>query len=43
MSGLLDSYDCATRKGCRSMHLSLLAEVKLGVEAEDAMAQGHSA
>ena len=23
------------------MHLSLLAEVKLGVEAESAMAQGH--
>lgn len=41
MSGLLDSHDCATRKGYRSVYLSMSAEVKLGIEAEDAMAQGH--
>lgn len=40
MSGLLDSYECATRKGY-GVQLSLLAEVKLGIEAEDAMAHGH--
>ena len=43
MSGLLDSYERATRKGYRGVHVSLLAEVKLGIEAEDAMAQGHYA
>lgn len=43
MSGLLDSYECATRKAYRGVHLPLLAEVKLGVEAEAAMAQGYHA
>lgn len=40
MSGLLDSYECATREGY-GVQLSLLVEVKLGIETEDAMAQGH--
>lgn len=41
MSKLLDFYKCTTRKGYRTVHLALLAEVKLGIEAEDAMFQGH--
>lgn len=38
---MLESCECATRKGYGGAHLSRLAEVKLGIEAEDAMAQGH--
>lgn len=39
MSGLLDSDECATKKGYWGARLSLSAEVKLGIEAEDAIAR----